>query len=207
MRNLMIAVVALLSIACSGGGSEAQVRQRVSAGMGTDTAVFAGGCFWCVEEAFDQVAGVLSTTSGFTGGHVVNPTYEQVSSGRTGHVEVVRVVYDPSRVSYSGLLNVFWTNVDPLTPDQQFCDRGAQYRSAVFYQGAEQRRLAEPSKQTLERSGRFDQPIVTEINAAAPFYPAKEYHQDYYQKNPVRYRYYKWSCGRAQRLEELWGER
>ena len=171
-----------------------------------DTAVFAGGCFWCVEEAFDPVEGVISTTSGYTGGRVANPTYEQVSSGGTGHVEVVRVIYDPSRVSYSQLLDVFWRNVDPITPNQQFCDRGAQYRSAIFYQDAEQRRLAEASKRALEQSGRFEQPIVTEVNPGAPFYAAEEYHQDYYPKNPLRYKYYKTSCGRARRLAELWGK-
>ena len=171
-----------------------------------DTAVFAGGCFWCVEEAFDPVEGVLSTTSGYTGGRVANPTYEQVSAGGTGHAEVVRVIYDPSRVSYSQLLDVFWKNVDPVTADQQFCDKGAQYRSAIFYQDAEQRRLAEASKRALEQSGRFEQPIVTEVNPGAPFYAAEEYHQDYYTKNPLRYKYYKTSCGRERRLEELWGK-
>lgn len=180
--------------------------RSVPAGATRDTAVFAGGCFWCVEEAFDAAAGVISTTSGYTGGRVANPTYEQVSAGGTGHVEVVRVIFDPFTVSYSQLLEVFWRNVDPLTPNQQFCDRGAQYRSAIFVQDAEQRRLAEASKRALEQSGRFQEPIVTEINPAAPFYAAEEYHQDYYTKNPLRYRFYKTSCGRARRLEALWGK-
>lgn len=216
MRILLIPLVALLA-ACS-GASESQVQQsvpadlaqnevprNVSAGAPLDTAVFAGGCFWCVEEAFDAAEGVVTTTSGYTGGRIANPTYEQVSAGGTGHAEVVRVVYDPSKVSYPQLLNVFWKNVDPLTANRQFCDAGAQYRAAIFYHDAEQRRLAEESKRALEQSGRFAEPIVTEINPGAAFYPAEEYHQDYYQKNPLRYKFYKTSCGRARRLAELWG--
>jgi peptide-methionine (S)-S-oxide reductase len=205
MRNLLFPVVALLTVACS-DGSEAQVRQSAPTGAARDTAVFAGGCFWCVEEAFDAAEGVISTTSGYTGGHVANPTYKQVSAGGTGHAEVVQVVYDPATVSYRQLLNVFWRNVDPITPNRQFCDAGAQYRSAIFYQDEEQRQLAEASKRALEESGRFEEPIVTEINPGATFYPAEEYHQDYYRKNSLRYKFYKYSCGRAQRLEELWGE-
>jgi peptide-methionine (S)-S-oxide reductase len=204
MRKLMIPLVALLTVACS-GGTEAQVQQS-AAGTQLKTAIFGGGCFWCVEEAFDKAEGVVSTTSGYTGGRVANPTYEQVSSGGTGHVEVVRVVYDPAKINYQQLLNLFWKNVDPLTPNQQFCDRGPQYRSAIFYQDAEQRRLAEASKSALERSRRFKQPIVTEIVAGSRFYPAEEYHQNYYQKNPLRYKYYKTSCGRVRRLEEVWGK-
>ncbi len=205
LRSILIAFVALFMAACS-GGSEAQARQSVPTSAAPhDTATFAGGCFWCVEEAFDGAEGVISTTSGYTGGHTPNPTYKQVSAGRTGHVEVVRVVYDPARITYSQLLDVFWRNIDPLTPNRQFCDAGAQYRSAIFYENAEQRRLAEASKAELGQSGRFRQPIVTEVVAASRFYPAEEYHQDYYRKNPLRYRYYKHSCGRAQRLQELWG--
>lgn len=210
MRRVLIPFLALLTVACSGGvggGSEAQTRQGTPAGARLDTAVFAGGCFWCVEEAFDAVDGVVSTTSGYTGGHVANPTYKQVSSGRTGHVEVVRVVYDRARVGYPELLNAFWRNVDPVTPNRQFCDAGEQYRSAIFYQDAEQRRLAESSREALAASGRFRQPIVTEVLPGAPFYAAEEYHQDYYRKNPLRYKYYKTSCGRARRLAELWGEK
>jgi peptide-methionine (S)-S-oxide reductase len=205
MRNVLIPLVALLTVACS-GGSEAQVQRSAPAGTQLKTAIFGGGCFWCVEEAFDKAEGVVSTTSGYTGGRVANPTYEQVSSGGTGHVEVVQVVYDPARVNYQQLLNVFWKNVDPLTPNRQFCDRGPQYRSAIFYQDAEQRRLAEAYKRALEQSGRFKQPIVTEVVAASRFYPAEEYHQNYYQKNPLRYKYYKTSCGRVRRLEEVWGK-
>lgn len=197
-------VVALLSLACS-GGSEAQVRPADSAGAPLDTATFAGGCFWCVEEAFDQAEGVVSTTSGYMGGRLANPTYEQVSSGRTGHAEVVRVVFDPARIGYADLLDVFWRNVDPLTPDAQFCDHGAQYRSAIFYDGEEQRRLATASKEALERSGRFDQPIVTEVTPASAFYPAEEYHQDYHKKQPVHYQRYRTGSGRAAFIKQTWG--
>ena len=169
-------------------------------------ATFAAGCFWCVEAAFDPVPGVLSTTSGFMGGTTKNPTYEEVSAGGTGHAEVVQVAYDPSKVTYAQLLQVFWHNVDPLTPNAQFCDHGDSYRSAIFVADAEQRRLAEESKQQLEASKRFAKPIVTQIVPAAEFTPAEEYHQDYYRKNPVRYRYYRFSCGRDARLKELWGK-
>jgi peptide-methionine (S)-S-oxide reductase len=201
MRRYTIALMVLLAAACS-GGAEAQARQGAVATR--DTATFAGGCFWCVEEAFDKAAGVVKTTSGYTGGRTRNPTYEQVSAGGTGHAEVVQVVFDPRKTSYAKLLDVFWRNVDPLTPNQQFCDEGPQYRSAVFYHDAEQRRQAEASKQALD--GRFREPVVTEISQVGVFYPAEEYHQDYYTKNPVRYRFYKFSCGRAQRLAEVWGK-
>jgi peptide-methionine (S)-S-oxide reductase len=169
-------------------------------------ATFAGGCFWCVEEAFENVPGVSSVTSGYTGGQVPNPSYEQVSAGKTGHTEAVEVLYDPDKVSYSQLLEVFWRNVDPITPNAQFCDRGAQYRAGIFYHSEEQKNLAEASKQVLVNSQRFNKPIVTEITMASTFYPAEEYHQDYYKKNPLRYKFYKHNCGRAQRLEELWGK-
>ncbi len=168
-------------------------------------ATFAGGCFWCLEEVFEKVDGVISATSGYIGGRVATPTYKQVSDGRTGHAEAVEIVYDPEKVSYARLLEVFWRNVDPLAADRQFCDAGRQYRSAIFYHDEAQRSAAEATKRTLAESKRFDQPIATEIADAATFYPAEEYHQDYYRKNPVRYKYYKWNCGRAQRLEELWG--
>jgi peptide-methionine (S)-S-oxide reductase len=206
MRTVLFPMIALFLAACS-GGSEAQDRSSAgSAGTSTDTAVFAGGCFWCVEEAFDAVTGVVSTTSGYMGGRLPNPTYQQISKDNTGHAEVVQVVYDPALVSYEELLSVFWRNIDPLTPDRQFCDVGSQYRAAVFYRTPEQRTQAERSKNDLERSGRFDRPIVTEVVAASRFYRAEEYHQDYHTRNPLRYRYYKHSCGRAQRLQELWGE-
>ena len=169
-------------------------------------AYFAGGCFWCMEEAFENVEGVTAVVSGFMGGTTANPSYEQVSAGRTGHAESVEVTYDPSKVSYQQLLDSFWHNIDPLTPKGQFCDHGEQYRSAVFYGTEEEKRLAEESKQAIERSKRFSQPIVTQITAAATFYRAEEYHQDFYKKNPIRYKFYKYNCGRAQRLEELWGK-
>ena len=172
----------------------------------TATAIFAGGCFWCVEADFDKVPGVVSTTSGYTGGQKTNPTYEQVSAGDTGHVEAVQVVYDPKRVTYDRLLAVFWRNVDPITPDAQFCDHGHQYRSAILVGSQEERALAEASKAALQTSGRFKKPIVTEILAASTFYPAEEYHQDYYAKNPLKYKFYRTTCGRDARLKELWGE-
>jgi peptide-methionine (S)-S-oxide reductase len=170
----------------------------------TAKATFAGGCFWCMEPPYDKLDGVISTVSGYIGGPKKNPTYEEVSAGGTGHAEAVQVVYDPSKVSYQKLLEVYWKNVDPLTPNRQFCDRGSQYRTAIFTHGAEQKRLAEASRQEIQK--RFQQPVVTEIVAAGPFYPAEEYHQDYYEKNPIRYKYYRTSCGRDRRLEELWGK-
>jgi peptide-methionine (S)-S-oxide reductase len=168
-------------------------------------AIFAGGCFWCMEPPFDAVDGVISTTSGYTGGHVVDPTYEQVSSGTTGHAEALKVVYDPRKVSYEALLAVFWKNVDPTVVDRQFCDVGSQYRTGIFYVDDEQKRLAEASKAALMKSRPFDGPIVTGVEKAGPFYPAEEYHQDYYRKNPIRYKYYRYGCGRDRRLNELWG--
>jgi peptide-methionine (S)-S-oxide reductase len=170
----------------------------------TATATFAGGCFWCVEADFDKVEGVVSTTSGYIGGMAVNPSYEQVVTGRTGHTEAVEIAYDPAVVSYERLLDVFWKNHDPLAKDRQFCDRGNQYRPAVFYHNEEQRSLAEATKQ--KHQPRFKQPIQTEIVAATTFYKAEEYHQDYYKKNPVRYKFYRFNCGRDSRLEELWGK-
>ncbi len=169
-------------------------------------ATFAGGCFWCMEPPFDKLDGVVSTTSGYIGGHTKKPTYEAVSAGGTGHAEAVEIAYDPAKVSYAKLLDVFWRNIDPTVPNRQFCDVGDQYRSAIFYHDAEQRRLAEQSKAALEKSRPFPQPIVTEIVAAGVFTPAEAYHQDYYLKNPVRYKFYRYRCGRDQRLEELWGK-
>ena len=169
-------------------------------------AYFAGGCFWCMEEAFEKIEGVLSATSGYMGGTVANPSYEDVSSGRTGHAESIEVVYDPAKVSYQKLLDAFWRNVDPITPNAQFCDHGSQYRSAIFFQTDEEKRESDTSKQAIEQSRRFKEPIVTQIVMASQFYPAEEYHQDFYKKNPVRYNFYKYSCGRAKRLEELWGK-
>ncbi len=169
-------------------------------------ATFAGGCFWCMEHPFDKLEGVVSTTSGYTGGHKPNPTYQEVSAGSTGHAESVEILYDPSKISYAELLDVFWRNIDPTTPDRQFCDKGNQYRTAIYYHNRGQRQLAEQSKQVLENSKPFHQPIVTQIAAATEFYPAEEYHQDFYRKNPLRYKLYRYRCGRDQRLEELWGK-
>ena len=171
-----------------------------------EKATFAGGCFWCMEPPFDELPGVISTTSGYTGGQKKNPTYEEVSAGGTGHAESVEIVFDPAKVTYQQLLDVFWKNIDPITPDRQFCDAGTQYRSAIFYHSDEQKRLALASKKAIEDSGRFKQPIVTEIVPASAFYRAEEYHQDYYKKNPIRFKYYKFGCGRAKRLEQLWGK-
>jgi peptide-methionine (S)-S-oxide reductase len=172
----------------------------------TAVATFAGGCFWCVEEAFDKVPGVISTVSGYTGGTVPNPTYEQVSRESTGHAEAVQVTYDPAKVTYRQLVDWFWRNIDPTQANGQFCDRGSSYRSAIFYHDEEQRKIAEASKQALAASGRFKEPIVTETVAAGAFYAAEHYHQDYYKKNPNRYAFYKFGCGRVQRLEQLWGK-
>ena len=168
-------------------------------------ATFAGGCFWCVEEAFEKVPGVISAVSGYTDGYVANPTYKQVTSGRTGHTEAVEVIFDPAQVTYAQLLDVFWRNIDPTVVDRQFCDVGNQYRTAIFVHDEEQMRLAKASREALQMSKPFAEPIVTPIVAASTFYPAEDYHQDYYKHNPLRYKFYKWNCGRAQRLAELWG--
>lgn len=170
------------------------------------TATFAGGCFWCMEPPFEALDGVESVTSGYTGGSVANPTYEQVSAGGTGHAESVQVVYDPAKVSYEKLLDVFWHNIDPVAVDKQFCDVGSQYRSAIFVHDAQQRKLAEASREALQASPRFaGKPIATQIVDAGPFYAAENYHQDYAKKNPIRYRFYRGSCGRDARLAEVWG--
>lgn len=166
-------------------------------------ATFAGGCFWCMEPPYDKLEGVISTTSGYIGGQKENPTYKEVSAGGTGHAEAVQVVYDPTQVSYEQLLDVFWKNIDPTVEDQQFCDHGDQYRTAIFYHSDEQKQLAEASKSPFTE--RFDN-IYTEIVSASTFYPAEEYHQDYYQKNPIRYKFYRTACGRDARLKELWGK-
>lgn len=171
----------------------------------TATATFAGGCFWCMVHPFDELPGVLSVTSGYTGGHKANPTYEEVSMGGTGHVEAVQIVYNPVRINYEKLLEVFWRNVDPLDGGGQFCDRGNTYRSEIFYHSEEQKQRAEQSKTAIEKQ--LKQTIVTEIRPASTFYAAEDYHQNYYKKNPLRYKYYRYSCGRDQRLEQLWGKK
>jgi len=187
-------------------GLTANANAEQGTPIGLSKATFAGGCFWCMEGPFDKLNGVSSTTSGYIGGSNDNPTYEQVSAGWTGHAEAVQVIYDPKKVTYAKLLDVFWRNIDPLTPNAQFCDRGSQYRSAIFYHDAEQKRLAESSKSALEKSGRFKDKIVTQIAEATKFYAAEAYHQDYYIKNPVRYKYYRSGCGRDRRLKQLWGK-
>jgi peptide-methionine (S)-S-oxide reductase len=169
-----------------------------------EKATLAGGCFWCMEHPFDELEGVVSVTPGYTGGHKKNPAYEEVSSGTTGHAESVQIVYDPAKITYMKLLDVFWHNIDPTVQNQQFCDIGSQYRTAIFFHSEEQKRLAEESTRALEKSGRFKGPIYTEIVPASEFYPAEEYHQHYYKKNPVRYKFYRYNCGRDQRLKELW---
>ena len=190
-----LAVVAALLTLLALAPAQAQTRAL---------AVFAGGCFWCMEAAFDKVDGVLATTSGYTGGTKVAPTYEQVSTGRTGHYEALQVEYDPARVGYERLLEVFWRNIDPLDAAGQFCDKGLHYRAAIFAADESQRALADASKAALEKSGKLQGRIVTEILPAGVFYPAEAYHQDYYRKNPAAYAYYRWSCGRDRRLERLW---
>jgi len=187
-------------------GVSGAVAQTAAPGK-TETAIFAGGCFWCVEEAFEKVPGVTTAVSGYIGGTVANPTYQQVSGGATGHAEAVQVTYDPGKVTYKQLVDWFWRNIDPLDAAGQFCDKGSEYRSAIFYSGDAQKKIAEDSKQALQASGRFKQPIATEITAAGPFYPAEDYHQDYYKKNESRYSFYRWNCGRDQRLEQLWGKK
>lgn len=172
----------------------------------TARATFAGGCFWCMEEAFDKVPGVISTVSGYMGGTVKNPTYEQVSTARTGHAEVVQIEFDPAKVTYARLLEVFWRNIDPTQKDAQFCDHGPQYRSGIFHHDDEQKRLADASRLALQKNKPFRGEIVTEITKAGEFYAAEGYHQDYYQKNPARYKFYKSGCGREARLQQLWGK-
>jgi len=193
------ALVAALSVGAAAQSANAPKMEKPK----TAVATFAGGCFWCTEADFDKVKGVISTTSGYIGGHVKNPTYRQVSAGGTGHAEAVEIVYDPNKVSYAQLLKVFWRNHDPLVKDQQFCDHGDQYRPAIFYHDDEQRRLAEASKQ--QAAAQLKAPIHTEIVAAGPFYKAEEYHQDYYKKNPLRYKFYRYNCGRDARLTQIWG--
>ncbi len=199
---VLLAVAGIAAVLAQPGVSTAQDGSSVR----TTIATFAGGCFWCVEEAFEKVPGVISAVSGYTGGTVPNPTYAQVSSETTGHAEAVRVTYDPGKVTYEQLVDWFWRNIDPTQAGGQFCDLGSSYRSAIFVHDSAQRTVAETSKRALEASGRFKQPVVTEINPAGPFYEAEEYHQDYYKKNPSRYRFYKFNCGRVQRLEQLWGK-
>lgn len=189
-------LLSLFAAGTAAGGSESMEK-----------ATFAGGCFWCMEEAFEKLPGVISVTSGYIGGRVANPTYQQVSGGGTGHAEAIQVVYDPAKVGYDKLLDAFWRNIDPTVRDRQFCDVGSQYRTGIFFHSEEQRLQAVKSREALEKSSPFKEPIVTEITKAGPFYPAEEYHQDYYKKNPLRYSFYKSNCGRVNRLRQLWGEK
>jgi len=190
MRTIIASLLCLAAV----GAADAQERAR---------ATFAGGCFWCMEPPFDKLDGVVSTTSGYTGGRTTNPTYEQVSAGGTGHAEAVEIVYDPGKVTYSQLLDVFWRNIDPLTANAQFCDTGSHYRAAIFVHDETQRRLAEESRRAVAE--RLRKPVVTEVVRASKFWPAEDYHQDYYKKNPIRYNLYRAGCGRDQRLETIWG--
>jgi peptide-methionine (S)-S-oxide reductase len=193
---------ACLAAAIFGFAGSAVAQDAPAAG--SESAVFAGGCFWCVEEAFDAVPGVTATTSGYTGGTVENPTYEQVSSDGTGHFEAVEVEYDPAKVTYEQLLDVFWRNIDPFDPNGQFCDKGDSYKSAVFVAADDEKQLAEASKQEI--ADQFKMPVATEILPEQAFYPAEDYHQNFHETSSARYKYYKWGCGRAQRLEEIWGK-
>ena len=202
MKILTAIIPMLLSLAVFAANATAQ--PSATPASGTATAIFAGGCFWCVEADFEKLPGVIKAESGYTGGRVGNPTYEQVSAGGTGHIEAVRVSYDPSEVSYEQLLEYFWHQIDPTVKDRQFCDVGAQYRSAIFYAGDAQQRAVKASKAALQKSGRIAN-IYTEIAAAGLFYLAEEYHQDYYKKNPVRYKFYRLNCGRDARLAQVWG--
>lgn len=200
-----------VSIACGLGwlmtaASPVAAQTPALASAPTARAIFAGGCFWCVESDFDKIPGVIATTSGYTGGKTVRPTYEEVSSHTTGHAEAVEVVYDPKKVSYQRLVEYFWHTIDPTVKDQQFCDHGTPYRTAIFAVDAEQLTVANASKAALEKSKPFKAPIVTEVTPASTFFPAEEYHQDYYKKNPIRYKYYRNGCGRDARLQQLWGD-
>jgi peptide-methionine (S)-S-oxide reductase len=201
-----VALVVGRGSAARGPAADAKPKAAMPAvPPGAAVATFAGGCFWCMEPPFEKLPGVYSVTSGFTGGPQQNPTYEQVSSGGTGHTEAVRIVFDPAKVGYEKLLEVFWHNVDPTVRNRQFCDVGEQYRTGIFVHDAAQRKAAEASLAEVERTKTFKQPVVTPIQDAGPFWPAEEYHQDYYKKNPVHYRMYRMGCGRDARLKELWG--
>ncbi|MGH8508251.1 MAG: peptide-methionine (S)-S-oxide reductase MsrA [Gammaproteobacteria bacterium] len=195
IKRATAAIVLALCAGFSGAGLAATAK-----------ATFAGGCFWCTESDFEKVPGVISAVSGYIGGSKPDPSYEEVSAGGTGHAEAVEIVFDPAKVSYQRLLYIYWRSIDPTAKDRQFCDVGSQYRSAIFTHDETQRKLAEASKTTLKKSGKLTSPIQTQIVAAGSFYPAEDYHQNYYKKNPLRYRYYRYSCGREARLQEIWGD-
>jgi len=211
MRTLALALTAglatLVGIAFIFSATASEQTQSESAEPShLDTAIFAGGCFWCSESDFEKLDGVVSVVSGFTGGSDKDPTYNQVAAGRTSHTEGVEVEYDPIKISYAELVEFFWRTIDPTQVDGQFCDKGKQYRTGIFYSGAEQQKIAEESLAKLNQNKPFDAPIVTEITASTGFYPAEEYHQDFYKHNSRRYKFYRWSCGRDSRIEELWGK-
>jgi peptide-methionine (S)-S-oxide reductase len=206
MRLDLVACAVMIAVALFSLKDGAANTVKPTAGRDLEKATFAGGCFWCMEPPYDSLEGVISVTVGYTGGTKKNPTYEEVSSGSTGHAESIEIVYDPSKVNYVKLLDVFWHNIDPTVKDRQFCDVGTQYRSAIFVHNDEQKRQAEESKKALAESKGLQGPVYTEIVPAGSFYPAEAYHQKYYKKNPVRYKYYRWNCGRDQRLKELWGD-
>jgi len=205
MKTASFAVLALAALASLALGAAAQAPAPAPKAAATAVATFAGGCFWCMEPPYDKLPGVISTTSGYMGGGKRYPTYEEVSNGVTGHAEVVQVAYDPSKVSFEKLLEVFWVNIDPTVENRQFCDRGTQYRTAIFVHTPEQRKAADASKAAVEKSKPFSEPIVTPVVDAGEFWPAEDYHQDYYRKNPARYTYYRTGCGRDARLKQLWG--
>ena len=204
IRYILLAVVGMTGYALVQAQSTPPAKAKPA---NAAVAIFAGGCFWCMEGPFDVLDGVVSTTSGYIAGTKKDPTYQEVSSGSTGHTEAVQIVYDPAKVSYEKLLDVFWHNIDPTVKNRQFCDSGSQYRSGIFYVNETQKKAADASKAVLDKSKPFKEPIVTEITAATVFYPAEDYHQDYYLKNPVRYRYYRQGCGRDARLKEIWGSK
>ncbi|OGE22416.1 MAG: peptide-methionine (S)-S-oxide reductase [Candidatus Dadabacteria bacterium RIFCSPHIGHO2_12_FULL_53_21] len=207
MNKFLFTLAALLVISLTGLlRAEESVSTAKTQDAGYETATFAGGCFWCIQPPFDKLEGVVSTTVGYTGGKEKDPTYEQVSYGKTGHAESIEIIYDPKKVTYEGLLEVFWMNIDPTDSGGQFVDRGKQYRPAIFYHGEGQKKAAEASKAKLDKSGRFDKPVVVEIVEATEFYPAEDYHQKFYQKSPVRYKTYRWGSGRDQFIEKYWGE-
>ena len=206
VAGVLALTLGTVSLFSNAADQKAPVAKPAVSGAPTTKAIFAGGCFWCVESDFDKIPGVLSTTSGYTGGKTANPTYEEVSSHTTGHTEAVEVVYDPAKVSYERLVSYFWHTIDPTVKDRQFCDVGSPYRTAIFAVDDAQMKTALASRAAIEKSKPFAAPIVTPVEKASEFYPAESYHQDYYIKNPVRYKYYRTSCGREARLQQLWGD-
>ena len=209
MKAKLILIMTIFSLAAvlavtNGVNAEEMTMEQINKGF--EKATFAGGCFWCMEPPYDKLDGVISTTSGYTGGPEESPTYKEVSAGKTGHAEAVQIVYDPGKVSYKKLLEVFWMQINPTTPDRQFVDVGSQYRPGIFYHDDKQRRLAEESKLEITESERFDGPIVTEITEAGAFWPAEDYHQDYYMKSPKRYKFYRFGSGRDRYLDKVWGK-